>query len=434
MSRILIVEDDVVLARALKNWLERERLQVTCAITASNARRIIVSEEVDIILSDLRLPDGDGIELLEWLQKNRRRIPLIIMTQHAEVSSAIRAMKAGAEDYLPKPIHPEMLYSKLNDVLLRTRKMKRKQTDILQRVSQPIREVELRARLVAATDMSVLIRGENGSGKELVADLIHRASARDDKPFVAVDCGAIPKELAASEFFGYVKGAFTGAIADKSGVFHTAEGGTLFLDEIGNLPYEVQMLLLRALQERRYRPIGSRREYPCDVRIVAATNENIERAIADGRFREDLYHRLNEFTIELPPLRECADDILPLAEFFLAQFCEQNNRQITGFSFDAVKRLQTYGWPGNVRELRNTIRKAALLSNAETIDEADLDLPSVRNTDSYALKGEQEERARIIKALEAAKYNKALAAELLRISRPTLYEKMKKYGISTEKQ
>lgn len=425
MSRILIVEDDVVLARALKNWLERERLQVTCAITASNARRIIVSEEVDIILSDLRLPDGDGIELLEWLQKNRRRIPLIIMTQHAEVSSAIRAMKAGAEDYLPKPIHPEMLYSKLNDVLLRTRKMKRKQTDILQRVSQPIREVERRARLVAATDMSVLIRGENGSGKELVADLIHRTGARDDKPFVAVDCGAIPKELAASEFFGYVKGAFTGAIADKSGVFHTAEGGTLFLDEIGNLPYEVQTLLLRALQERRYRPIGSRREYPCDVRIVAATNENIERAIADGRFREDLYHRLNEFTIELPPLRECADDILPLAEFFLAQFCEQNNRQITGFSFDAVKRLQTYGWPGNVRELRNTIRKAALLSNAETIDEADLDLPSVRNTDSYALKGEQEERARIIKALEAAKYNKALAAELLRISRPTLYEKMK---------
>lgn len=434
MSRILIVEDDVVLARALKNWLERERLQVTCAITASNARRIIVSEEVDIILSDLRLPDGDGIELLEWLQKNRRRIPLIIMTQHAEVSSAIRAMKAGAEDYLPKPIHPEMLYSKLNDVLLRTRKMKRKQTDILQRVSQPIREVERRARLVAATDMSVLIRGENGSGKELVADLIHRASARDDKPFVAVDCGAIPKELAASEFFGYVKGAFTGAIADKSGVFHTAEGGTLFLDEIGNLPYEVQTLLLRALQERRYRPIGSRREYPCDVRIVAATNENIERAIADGRFREDLYHRLNEFTIELPPLRECADDILPLAEFFLAQFCEQNNRQITGFSFDAVKRLQTYGWPGNVRELRNTIRKAALLSNAATIDEADLDLPTVRNTDSYALKGEQEERARIIKALEAARYNKALAAELLRISRPTLYEKMKKYGIHTEKQ
>lgn len=248
MSRILIVEDDVVLARALKNWLERERLQVTCAITASNARRIIVSEEVDIILSDLRLPDGDGIELLEWLQKNRRRIPLIIMTQHAEVSSAIRAMKAGAEDYLPKPIHPEMLYSKLNNVLLRIRKMKRKQTDILQRVSQPIREVERRARLVAATDMSVLIRGENGSGKELVADLIHRASARDDKPFVAVDCGAIPKELAASEFFGYVKGAFTGAIADKSGVFHTAEGGTLFLDEIGNLPYEVQTLLLRALQ------------------------------------------------------------------------------------------------------------------------------------------------------------------------------------------
>lgn len=433
MSRILIVEDDVVLARALKNWLERERLQVTCAITAANARRIIADEEVDMILSDLRLPDGDGIELLEWMKKNKCRIPLIIMTQHAEVSSAIRAMKAGAEDYLPKPIHPETLYPKLNDVLLRTRKTKRKQTDILQRVSPPIREVERRARLVAVTDMSVLIRGENGSGKELVADLIHRTSARDDKPFVPVDCGAIPKELAAAEFFGYVKGAFTGAVTDKTGVFHAADGGTLFLDEVGNLPYEVQTNLLRVLQERRYRPIGGRREYTCDVRIVAATNENIERAIAEGRFREDLYHRLNEFTIELPPLRECADDILPLAEFFLAQFCEQNHRRIKGFTPSAVKRLKNYRWPGNVRELRNTVRSAALLSTTGTIDETDLDLPSTRGMESYALKVEQEERTRIVKALEAAKYNKALAAELLRISRPTLYEKMKKYGINTEK-
>lgn len=433
MSRILIVEDDVVLARALKNWLEWERLQVTCAITAANARRIIAEEEVDMILSDLRLPDGDGIELLEWMKKNKFRIPLIIMTQHAEVSSAIRAMKAGAEDYLPKPIHPETLYPKLNDVLLRTRKTKRKQTDILQRVSPPIREVERRARLVAVTDMSVLIRGENGSGKELVADLIHRTSARDDKPFVPVDCGAIPKELAAAEFFGYVKGAFTGAVTDKTGVFHAADGGTLFLDEVGNLPYEVQTNLLRVLQERRYRPIGGRREYACDVRIVAATNENIERAIAEGHFREDLYHRLNEFTIELPPLRECADDILPLAEFFLAQFCEQNDKRITGFTPSAVKRLKNYRWPGNVRELRNTVRSAALLSMTGTIDETDLDLPSTRGMESYALKVEQEERTRIVKALEAAKYNKALAAELLRISRPTLYEKMKKYGINTEK-
>lgn len=433
MSRILIVEDDVVLARALKNWLERERLQVTCTITAANARRIIAEEEVDMILSDLRLPDGDGIELLEWMKKNKFQIPLIIMTQHAEVSSAIRAMKAGAEDYLPKPIHPETLYPKLNDVLLRTRKTKRKQTDILQRVSPPIREVERRARLVAATDMSVLIRGENGSGKELVADLIHRTSARDDKPFVPVDCGAIPKELAAAEFFGYVKGAFTGAVTDKTGVFHAADGGTLFLDEVGNLPYEVQTNLLRVLQERRYRPIGGRREYACDVRIVAATNENIERAIAEGHFREDLYHRLNEFTIELPPLRECADDILPLAEFFLAQFCEQNDKRITGFTPSAVKRLKNYRWPGNVRELRNTVRSAALLSTTGTIDETDLDLPSTRGMESYALKVEQEERTRIVKALEAAKYNKALAAELLRISRPTLYEKMKKYGINTEK-
>lgn len=187
------------------------------------------------------------------------------------------------------------------------------------------------------------------------------------------------------------------------------------------------------MQERRYRPIGGRREYACDVRIVAATNENIERAIAEGHFREDLYHRLNEFTIELPPLRECADDILPLAEFFLTQFCEKNHRRITGFTPSAVKRLKNYRWPGNVRELRNTVRSAALLSMTGTIDETDLDLPSTRGMESYALKVEQEERTRIVKALKAAKYNKALAAELLRISRPTLYEKMKKYGINTEK-
>ena len=312
MSRILIVEDDTVLCRVLRNWLERKKMQVEVATTLAGARRIMAAADADIVLSDLRLPDGDGIELLEWMNEQHYRIPFIVMTQHAEVLSAVRAMKAGAEDYLPKPFLPETLYTMLNGLLHRTRAKRESGKGIFRRESDRIREVERRAALVGSTDLSVLIRGENGTGKEHVALAVHKAGARAERPFVAVDCGSIPRELAASEFFGHVKGAFTGAADNKTGVFHEAEGGTLFLDEVGNLPYEVQVLLLRALQERRYRPVGGRRETVCDVRIVAATNENIEKAIAEGRFREDLYHRLNEFTIEVPPLRGKSTQSSPL--------------------------------------------------------------------------------------------------------------------------
>lgn len=433
MGKILIIEDDLVLCRVLRNWLERKRMQVECASTAAQARKIIATTDADIILSDMRLPDGNGIGILEWMNENRYRIPFVIMTQHAEVLSAVRAMKLGAEDYLPKPFQPDTLYAMLNDLLRRKDAAKERNRLIFRRDSKQSREVERRAVLVGSTDMSVLVRGENGTGKEHVALAIHKASPRAAAPFVPVDCGSIPKELAASEFFGHVKGAFTGATDNKLGVFHEAEGGTLFLDEVGNLPYEVQMLLLRALQERRYRPVGSKREMSCDVRIVAATNENMEKAIAEGRFREDLYHRLNEFTIEVPPLRECPDDILPLAEFFLKQGCDEMNKRVTGFSAEARKMLQTYGWPGNVRELKNTIRKAVLLCESDTLKAEDLDMPAENTADGFALKAENEEKEKIIKALETAKYNKALAAGLLRISRPTLYEKMKKYGIEPEK-
>ena len=408
-------------------------MRVECVCSVAQARKTIAATDADIILSDMRLPDGDGIGILEWMNENRYRIPFIVMTQHAEVLSAVRAMKLGAEDYLPKPFQPETLYTMLNGLLRRKEAAMERNQMIFRRNSKQSREVERRALLVGSTDMSVLVRGENGTGKEHVALAIHKASPRAIAPFVPVDCGSIPKELAASEFFGHVKGAFTGATDNKSGVFHEAEGGTLFLDEVGNLPYEVQMLLLRALQERRYRPVGSKREISCDVRIVAATNENMEKAIAEGRFREDLYHRLNEFTIEVPPLRECRDDILPLAEFFLKQGCDEMNKRVTGFCAEARKKLQTYGWPGNVRELKNTIRKAVLLCESDTLKAEDLDMPAENTTDGFALKAENEEKEKIIKALETAKYNKALAAGLLRISRPTLYEKMKKYGIEPEK-
>ena len=256
MSRILIVEDDTVLCRVLRNWLERKKMQVEVATTLAGARRIMAAADADIVLSDLRLPDGDGIELLEWMNEQHYRIPFIVMTQHAEVLSAVRAMKAGAEDYLPKPFLPETLYTMLNGLLHRTRAKRESGKGIFRRESDRIREVERRAALVGSTDLSVLIRGENGTGKEHVALAVHKAGARAERPFVAVDCGSIPRELAASEFFGHVKGAFTGAADNKTGVFHEAEGGTLFLDEVGNLPYEVQVLLLRALQERRYRPVG----------------------------------------------------------------------------------------------------------------------------------------------------------------------------------
>lgn len=255
MGKILIIEDDLVLCRVLRNWLERKRMQVECASTTAQARKIIATTDADIILSDMRLPDGDGIGILEWMNENRYRIPFVIMTQHAEVLSAVRAMKLGAEDYLPKPFQPETLYTMLNGLLRRKEAAKERNRLIFRRESKQSREVERRAVLVGSTDMSVLVRGENGTGKEHVATTIHKASSRASAPFVPVDCGSISKELAASEFFGHVKGAFTGATDNKTGVFHQAEGGTLFLDEVGNLPYEVQMLLLRALQERRYRPV-----------------------------------------------------------------------------------------------------------------------------------------------------------------------------------
>lgn len=428
MSKILIIEDNAVLCRMLCNWLERKGLQTEHTGSAMQARKLIASTNADVILSDIRLPDGDGVEeVLKWMNKQQIRIPFIVMTEYAGIPSAVQAMKLGAEDYLPKPVNPDKLYTLLRELL--QRKNEPEQTLIFRRESKAIREMERRVQLVANTDMSVLIRGDSGTGKEHVARSIHAASPRAGNPFVAVDCGAIPKELAASEFFGHTKGAFTGATDDKPGVLHAAGGGTLFLDEVCNLPYEIQVLLLRALQERNYRPVGGKREMNANVRIIAATNEHIGKAIETGRFREDLYHRLCEFTITVPPLTECREDILPLAEFFREQSCMEFSKKITRFDAEAQKILQAYGWPGNVRELRHCIRSAVLLTDNDTIGTKELDIDLHATVDSYTLKAENEEREHIIKALDAARNNKALAASLLKISRPTLYEKMKKYGI-----
>lgn len=428
MSKILIIEDNAVLCRMLCNWLERKGLQTEHTSSAMQARKLIVSTNADVILSDIRLPDGDGVEeVLKWMNKEQIRIPFIVMTEYAGIPSAVQAMKLGAVDYLPKPVNPDKLYTLLRELLQRKNAPER--TLIFQRESKAIREMERRVKLVANTDMSVLIRGDSGTGKEHVARSIHAASPRADNSFVAVDCGAIPKELAASEFFGHTKGAFTGATDDKPGVLHTAGGGTLFLDEVCNLPYEIQTLLLRALQERNYRPVGGKREMNANVRIIAATNEHIGKAIETGRFREDLYHRLCEFTITVPALTECREDILPLAESFREQSCMEFNKKVTRFDAEAQKMLQAYGWPGNVRELRHCIRSAVLLTDNDTVGTKELSIDFQVAADGYTLKVENEERQQIIKVLDAARNNKALAANLLKISRPTLYEKMKKYGI-----
>ena len=428
MSKILIIEDNVVLCRMLCNWLERKGLQTEHTGSVVQARKLIASTNADIILSDIRLPDGDGVEdILKWMNKQQIRIPFIVMTEYSGISSAVQAMKLGAEDYLPKPVNPDKLYNLLRELFHRKNEPQR--SLIFRRESKAIREMERRVQLVANTDMSVLIRGDSGTGKEHVARSIHAASSRAGNSFVAVDCGAIPKELAASEFFGHTKGAFTGATDDKHGVLHTASGGTLFLDEVCNLPYEIQALLLRALQERCYRPVGGKQEMNANVRIIAATNEHIGKAIETGRFRQDLYHRLCEFTINVPPLAECREDILPLAEFFREQSCTEFSKKVTRFDMETQKIMQAYEWPGNVRELRHCIRSAVLLAENDIICTKELDIDLHVTADSYALKTENEEREHIIKALDAARNNKALAASLLKISRPTLYEKMKKYGI-----
>lgn len=431
MSKILIIEDNPVLSRMLCNWLERKGLQTEQTSSAVRARKLLTATDADIILSDMRLPDGDGVEILEWMNAHQIRTPFVIMTEYAEVSSAVRAMKLGAKDYLPKPVIPEKLYAILNSLL---RQKPKEGKNIFHRESNRMLEVERRARLVAAADkMSVLIRGENGTGKEYIAHLIHTLSRRKENHFIPVDCGALSRELAASEFFGHVRGAFTGAMNDKTGLLHEAEGGTLFLDEIGNLSHEVQALLLRTLQEHTYRPVGGRREIAADVRIVAATNENMEKAIREGHFREDLFHRLNEFTIFMPLLAECREDIIPLAGFFREQSCHELEKRVTGFSAAARKKLENYTWPGNVRELRYKIREAVLLTEGETIEPDVLNLGHTDQVESqFALKSEMEERERIVKALEMVHGNKSQAAALLRIDRTTLYKKMEKYGIEPQ--
>lgn len=460
MQHILIVEDDIAFGTMLQTWLRRKGFEVEKATSVGAAVKLLTEtfgKEVDLVLSDLRLPDHDGLRLLAWMHEHDINAPFIVMTNYAEVQNAVLAMKSGAADYIAKPVQPDILLQKIKDAIeqnaqqsnattqnsttqnaptahnskFKTQSAKLTAPRHIEGKSEASRQLYSYVELVAPTPMSVLILGASGTGKEYVAHRIHDLSARADRPFFALDCGAIPRDVAASEFFGHKKGAFTGADTDKRGAFEMANGGTLFLDEVGNLSYEVQVQLLRALQERRIRPVGGTQEIPIDIRLVCATNENLEEAVGEGRFREDLYHRINEFTIYMPKLSERGSDLFLFADLFIRHANEELNRTVEGFDSDAAELLASHSWPGNLRELNNVVKRAVLLTRGNKITTVELTqaMGQIRTDNVLQLHDEDTERQRIITALQQTNGNKAKAARLLGIDRKTIYNKIEKLGI-----
>lgn len=460
MQHILIVEDDIAFGTMLQTWLRRKGFEVEKTTSVGAAVKLLTEtfgKEVDLVLSDLRLPDHDGLRLLAWMHEHDINAPFIVMTNYAEVQNAVLAMKSGAADYIAKPVQLDILLQKIKDAMeqnaqqassttqnsttqnaptahnskFKTQSAKLTAPRHIEGKSEASRQLYSYVELVAPTPMSVLILGASGTGKEYVAHRIHDLSARADKPFFALDCGAIPRDVAASEFFGHKKGAFTGADTDKRGAFEMANGGTLFLDEVGNLSYEVQVQLLRALQERRIRPVGGTQEIPIDIRLVCATNENLEEAVGEGRFREDLYHRINEFTIYMPKLSERGSDLFLFADLFIHHANEELNRTVEGFDSDAAELLASHSWPGNLRELNNVVKRAVLLTRGNKITTAELTqaMGQIRTDNILQLHDEDTERQRIITALQQTNGNKAKAARLLGVDRKTIYNKIEKLGI-----
>lgn len=454
MKKILIIDDDTFICEILKRHLQNNKYETEIAFNGKSALKLFKIKDFDLVLCDFRLPDTSGLELMQKLRSLKREIPVIIMTAYANVRMAVKLMKLGASDYITKPIQQEELLSLVNN-LLTNKKQSKKQShtnliytngDFIIGESPKIKYAINLARKVAPTNMSVIITGETGIGKEYIARFIHENSLRKDKPFVAIDCGAIPKDLANSELFGHVKGSFTGAIADKLGVFQKADGGTLFLDEIGNLTYDIQLKLLRAIQERVVSRLGDDKPTKIDIRIIAATNEDLIRELKESNFREDLYHRLNEFKILLPPLRERPDDIKVFMKHFISMANRELNRNIRSITPEAESVILNYPWHGNLRELRNVIKRAVLMAEGEQIDSTCLPYeilnPEEDNTKFHELSKEKVktdsklkhvsseiEKKLIIQTIQEAGYNKSRAAKILNIDRKTLYNKIKLYDI-----
>ncbi len=448
MSKVLIVDDDQDIRLLLDKFLAKNGFETATASTGDEALDATKKEAYNLILCDFKLPDTTGIELIPRIKITNPKAAIIVITGYSDVKIAVKAIKLGAYDYVTKPLYPDEILLTIKQAIA-SKKSKAK-TEKAPKVARFVtgespqsRQVMQHIRLIAPTDMSVIIQGETGTGKEFVANEIHNYSKRKGKPFVAIDCGALPKDLAGSELFGHVKGSFTGALNDKTGSFETANGGTLFLDEIGNLSYENQIKLLRVIQERKIKKLGSTKDIPIDVRLVVATNENLSDAVKKGDFREDLYHRFNEFRIELSPLRERKADIKIFAQYFLENSNRELDKSVDGFEDEVMQKMKAYFWHGNLRELHNVVKRAVLLAQGNLIT-ADC-LPEEIKTPAYFedittedaaskpdnLKSVSKtaERDAIISVLEKTGYNKTKAANVLKIDRKTLYNKMKSYNI-----
>ena len=449
MPKILLIEDDISFCKLLEKFLVKKQYEVSIAFSAAEARSAIKSESFDLILTDLRLPDSDGIGLMSEFKNSHPQIPVVLMTGYSDVNTAVKAIKNGAADYISKPFNPDEVLLVITNALQvpesefedeapvkekkRVKKTVSTENEFVKGISVASKKLLDHIHLVSPTDMSVLIIGESGTGKEIIAKSIHQQSHRKNNNFIAVDCGAIPKELAASEFFGHLKGSFTGAISDKMGYFEAANGGTLFLDEIGNLSYENQIQLLRALQERKIKPVGSNKEINVDIRIITATNEDLREAVKNGDFREDLYHRINEFSIQSPSLKDRDEDLMVFADYFLEKANQQLNKDIIGFSPEVVTIFQNYNWPGNLRELQNCVKRATLLSQGDFIKSDVLPAEFFQTQKQQSTGGSfslsDNEKEAIIQALNRTQNNKSEAAKLLKITRKTLYNKLKQYNI-----
>lgn len=468
MKQILLVEDDLTYSRIVKTFLEKNGFAIQAAVKVKEAQQLFSNTKFDLIIADFRLPDGTGMELLQWAKSNFPHIQVILITHYSDIRIAIKAMKLGAFEYITKPINPDELLATVKESLttkapeatnedvsppdLRNRTAPPTKNDYVVGNSKEADKLEKHIKLVAPTDLSVLVLGDTGTGKEFISRRIHGLSPRKNGAFIAIDCGALPKELAGSELFGHVKGAFTGALDNKTGHFEMANGGTIFLDEIGNLSYEVQIQLLRSIQERTIRKIGGNKEIQIDVRIIAATNENLLQQAGDGQFREDLYHRLNEFTLNAIPLRRRKDDLEDFSAQFLAESNERLNKSVKGFSSEVWEIFLAYDWPGNLRELRNIIKRAVLLTSGPLVEKEalppDLYEPSAPTGSSgtlgsssttamknglspkdYKSQWVAQEKELIQKVLMDTKFNKSKTARILNIDRKTLYSKMEKYGL-----
>ena len=449
MATILLIEDDLTFSRILEGFLTKQGFKVRIAHKGMEGLQLFLAKPFELVLLDYRLPDMTGMDVLIEIKKSSTTTQVIIMTSFSDIRTAVKAMQVGAFEYITKPVNPDELLMIVQQALKKDKETTVSRTpklipekQFVEGNSDVAKQLYEYIRLVAPTDMSVIIEGESGTGKENVAQRIHMLSARSKARFVAVDCGALSKELAASELFGHVRGAFTGAIQDKIGQFEEAHHGTLFLDEVGNLSYEVQIKLLRAIQERVIQPVGGNKEIKIDVRILTATNDDLFESVKKGQFREDLYHRLNEFRLKVPSVRERYHDLDEFLTFFRESANHELERNVTGFDKEVLEIFRSYDWPGNLREMKNVVKRAVLLTSegligvkalsSEMLDE--LRNPSHKSSSAnpvYDLKALQEskEKEMIIKTLKEVRYNKSKAARILNIDRKTLYLKIEKYGI-----